>query len=247
MNKHNLIAIVGSGGKSSIMHDLAESLYIQDKKNIWLTTTTKVSFEYENKHSVLYQCSGYENIPELPPYPITFLYSNKFKNGEKLSGSCPILILNKLWNNGKNTVIFEADGSKGLPLKYYEPKDRQLTSHETKIIICISIKFSNMKIGSKSIHRFSKYGDKNLEGKNFTYDFLEKLIYSENGYMKNISENRSCIIYNGIESQKELKIAENLKKIHLSKFPKSKCFARGIYFGTHIGLTGQTWWNMKQI
>ena len=53
-------------------------------------------------------------------------YLNKLhqQNGEKLSGSCPILILNKLWNNGKNTVIFEADGSKRLPLKYYEPKDK---------------------------------------------------------------------------------------------------------------------------
>lgn len=247
MNKQDLIAIVGSGGKSSIMHDLAESIYLQYNKNIWLTTTTKVSSKYENNNSVLYQCPSYENIPNLPPYPITFLYSNKFKNGEKLSGPCPILISNKLWKNGKNTVIYEADGSKRLPLKYYESKDRQLTGKETKIIVCISIKFSKMKIGSESIHRFSKYGDKNLEGKNFTYEFLEQLIYSENGYMNNIYEDKSYIIYNGIESKEELKIAENLKNIHLKKFPKSKCFARGTYFGTHIGLTGQIWWNMKQI
>ena len=247
MSKCDLIAIVGSGGKSSIMHDLAESLYIRDKKNIWITTTTKVSFEYENKNSVLYQCSGYENIPDPLPYPITFLYSKKYNNEKKLSGPCPILITNKLWINGKNTVIFEADGGKGLPLKYYETKDRQLTGQETKIIICISVKFSKMKIGVESIHRFSKYGDKNLEGKEFTYDFLEKLIYSENGYMKNIDENKSYIIYNGIESKEELEIAENLKNIHLKKFPKSKCFARGRYFGTHTGMTGQIWWNMKQI
>ena len=65
---------------------------------------------------------------------------------------------------------------------------------------------------------------------------------------KNSKDNeKEYIIYNAIESKKELEIAESLKNIHLKKFPKSKCFARGTYFGTHIGITGQIWWNMKQI
>ncbi len=107
------IAFIGAGGKSSLIEYLAQETSARHTKTA-ITTTTKI---YAREP---YKLLSKEVLKEATP-------DNVIRIGKTLeNGKLTALTFDDLLNMGKtfDTILFEADGAKGKPLKYpapYEP------------------------------------------------------------------------------------------------------------------------------
>jgi probable selenium-dependent hydroxylase accessory protein YqeC len=106
------IAFVGAGGKTSLIEYLAEKMAEKNKKTV-ITTTTKI---YARKPYIL--ITQYRGNSDSTDNPIR---AGKTVENNKLTA----VTFDDLHELGKtfNTVLIEADGAKGKPLKYPAPHE----------------------------------------------------------------------------------------------------------------------------
>lgn len=238
VDKGDFIAITGSGGKTSIMHELAESLSV--RSNVWLTSSVKVSASFEKENSALVRCIGPDSIPLIPPDRISFLYSVETDGGMKLKGPCLDIISRNMFRDGANTVIMEADGSKRKPLKYYAPYDRPLTGMENVFIVVVGMSCFGEKISSENVHRLKLPSDNHMCGK-IDEKFILSVLYSDNGYFDIPFKGKRRLVFTGIDTAEKYGASLNIAKIHKNLYDDFLCFFRGPLFGQ----TGKWWDTIK--
>ena len=109
--KTSAIAVVGGGGKTSLIFRLTEEL-VAAGKNVIVTTTTHMAYEPERPFVEIGETDGIRN--DLQRYHYTVAASLDRKKGK--IGCLPeerLMELRKL----ADVLLIEADGAKRLPLK----------------------------------------------------------------------------------------------------------------------------------
>lgn len=155
LKQRAVAALVGGGGKTSIMYRLAEE--IPASCRVLVTTTTKMFAPDRIGYPCFYTNEeGYKDeflIKALQSGKRPVLASVRIKENNKLDGVKP-QTLAALFKAGQvDFMLVEADGSKGRPLKghlEYEPVIPEIT---TRLIIVIGADVLGRPLDSEYVHR----------------------------------------------------------------------------------------------
>lgn len=192
IEKRSIVSIVGAGGKTSLMFQLAEEL--RAKGRVLVTTTTKIYVPKQEQYDYLVIGEDVENCflrnnegsilasseaAEIKPKGI-WVYGEKINEDNKLTAVSEEK-LGKVMNCF-DYVLIEADGSKGKLLKGWREDEPVIISHTTCTIGVLSGKALGMDINEENIHRVNKF----LGGARgtVTEEDLMKVIFNPKGMFK---------------------------------------------------------------
>ena len=217
IDKKDIVAITGAGGKTSLIFFLAKKLAQFGK--VLITTTTK-----------MYKPSS-ENYETLKIGDKNYL--GKEKN---------ISIIAKSEINGKITslsyeeieklkdnfdyILIEADGAKEKSLKFWNDTEPCIPNFVTKVIGVINCEIFSQDFNEINIHRFN-LAPKNLlefSNKKIDADFLSRYILSADYFKNTPSYAEKFIFFNGIDGEKKLDRLNNSLKT-INKILKEKDFS----------------------
>lgn len=188
-----LIAITGSGGKTTTMKTLAKA-YKELGKKVLITTSTKiahpVNYDYEYDHFTV----DFNDEKLLNPKEKTItLYANSF---EKFKLKSPDLDQITKLSNLYDVVIYEADGSRRLPLKIHSQRDPVIIKNTTCNIQLIGLTSYNKKL-EDVMFLHSRYKElTNDNSKVFDYNVFKKLYDHKEGIRKNSDGIQEILVFN---------------------------------------------------
>ncbi len=213
IKKGDVISVVGSGGKTTLMFKLAEVL--KEEYKVLITTSAKIYKPSIGEYDFLYI-----NMKE---YYASKICCNE-KNSITVLSNGIDLDKNKLIGindeelasvvNDFDIILIEADGSRGLPLKGWKSYEPPILNRTNKTIGVIPIDAVNTEINEKLIYGFDEF--KKIVGDTLHIDYkaVGKLCSDDQGLFKNSMGERYLYI-NRTDSEKDvvnsINLAEYLK------------------------------------
>ncbi|HEX3033077.1 MAG TPA: selenium cofactor biosynthesis protein YqeC, partial [Bacillota bacterium] len=154
LNKGDIIAVTGGGGKTSLMYALGREAQALGLRPV-LTTTTKILPPTD---------AGYALLVENEPEALTLLIQEELSSGSQLvigSGiagdgkllgmDCSVIPL--LSAGGVGLVVVEADGSAGRPFKAPGPHEPVVPPASTHVVTVVGIDCLGRPLLPEYIHR----------------------------------------------------------------------------------------------
>ncbi|HAE42120.1 MAG TPA: putative selenium-dependent hydroxylase accessory protein YqeC [Clostridiales bacterium] len=183
VNQKTVITVTGSGGKTTIISELANQL-LEAGKKVVITTTTKIYLPEANNAITILNETILKHI-NLQYQGIVFA-GKSIDSNNKLQGFTneEISMIHK--NPNINFLIIEGDGSKRLPIKgyaFYEP----VVPDTTDILISvIGLNAIGKTVDDTSVHRIDKFEEitGKSSGATIGKEDIIKLILSPDGYFK---------------------------------------------------------------
>lgn len=140
-----IIAVVGSGGKTTRIHNLAEE-YIKQEKTVFVTTTTHMLKEEDTL--ITDSLDVIQRELETKGYCMAGTCTSDGK-----IGSLPEKLLKEV-NQIADVVLIEADGSKGLPIKFPGENEPVIPEEIDEIHVVTGLSALDKMFGKVS-HRLS--------------------------------------------------------------------------------------------
>jgi probable selenium-dependent hydroxylase accessory protein YqeC len=142
LQEREMISLVGAGGKTTLMFCLAKELVLQGKKVI-TTTTTKILEPSSEETSRLVVNSDEKEVQHLVAIHLGrdrhLTVARERLGSGKLRGVAPEVAAN-LWDStGADTVIVEADGAAGRPVKAPREHEPVIPSNTTLVIALLGL------------------------------------------------------------------------------------------------------------
>jgi probable selenium-dependent hydroxylase accessory protein YqeC len=142
LQEREMISLVGAGGKTTLMFCLAKELVLQGKKVI-TTTTTKILEPSSEETSCLVVDSDERRVQRLVALHLDrdrhLTIARERLGSGKLQGVSPEVVAN-LWESmGADTVIVEADGAAGRPVKAPREHEPVIPSNTTLVIALLGL------------------------------------------------------------------------------------------------------------
>lgn len=199
-----ITAIIGSGGKTTLLHSLAQN-YIKEGKSVFITTTTHMLIEPDTV------------LSDDPEIIVNHLKQNGYvmagiPEGQKIK-SLSLETYNKVCEYA-DEVLVEADGSKHLPLKIPNAFEPVIPSNVDKIIVVCGVNALD-SLASDVIFRLETVDDTFDISPNqeVTPAIIQNLL--RKGYLNKLMENYSdkeiSIYANGARNLYERAIASLLE------------------------------------
>lgn len=127
-----IISVIGAGGKTTLIHRLADEYRKQNKK-VLICTTTHMFLEADTDIS----CNAEQIIARLEQRGICMTGKQDQENPDKIVG-LPEDVLRCVMDHADVTLI-EADGSKHMPIKYPGDHEPVLYPDTTKVILVMGL------------------------------------------------------------------------------------------------------------
>jgi len=156
-----VISLVGAGGKTTLMFRLAKELLLSGKKVV-TTTTTKILEPASGETSSLFIDPDEEKIKDfvwrhLDQYHHITVALERLERG-KLKGISPDLV-NELWSShGIDTIIIEADGAAGRPIKAPREKEPVIPSSTTLVVAMLGVDGMERKLSEENVFQAERVG-----------------------------------------------------------------------------------------
>ena len=203
LNHHSRIALVGSGGKTTLMFQLARDF----GSRVICTTTTHLAVE-ELKSADQYLTL--ENLKDLPGSEseltgnIIVITGPEGETDRVIGPSSEILAaLDKLAKTWNCPIIIEADGARNLPIKAPAAHEPSIPEFANVVITVIGLSGLGKPLNGDWVHRpelYSSLVDLPL-GSTLASEHLVKELISPRGGLKNIPEKaRKILFINQIDS-----------------------------------------------
>lgn len=209
LNEKTLITVTGSGGKTTIIDEIAEILCNHGKK-VLVTTSTKILFPKKNNSIVIMNKEILENIKISNP---EIIYGAKEYLGKDKLGGFDCDEIDDIKTNGNfDFIIVEGDGSKGKSLKGYEAYEPVIPKTTDILIAVIGLDIIGKTVNDSNIHRVNNVLsliNKNID-ENVDYEDILELIRNKDGYFKYHVEN-NYLILNKVNEQNRID-SEKIKK-----------------------------------
>ncbi len=228
IKRGDLISIIGSGGKTSLMFQLARRL-CNSGESVVTTITTRMEPlpAYLGAKAVLSE----DFAPERPCCDgLPFVVGGFDKADGKFFGPSKEFINSRLLNGG-NIVLAEADGSAKKALKLYRIHEPVFTGMETKVIAVVGMSALGKNASNDYIHRLSLLG-RGAADRTIDEDFIETLLFMKNGYLDVAGTKAVCLVFNSISADGQLAAAVKLAAAVSLRYPFIKVFFRGSIWGT---------------
>jgi len=142
LKEREVISLVGAGGKTTLMYRLAKELLLSGRRVV-TTTTTKILEPKLKETSFLFVDSDEKKIKDfvwrhLDQYRHLTVARERLGSG-KLKGVSPELV-NELWSLDKiDTIIVEADGAAGRPVKAPREWEPVIPTATTLVIAILGV------------------------------------------------------------------------------------------------------------
>jgi probable selenium-dependent hydroxylase accessory protein YqeC len=184
-----VISLVGAGGKTTLMFRLAKELLLSGKKVV-TTTTTKILEPASGETSSLFIDPDEEKIKDfvwrhLDQYHHITVALERLERG-KLKGISPDLV-NELWSSYEiDTIIIEADGAAGRPIKAPREKEPVIPSSTTLVVAMLGVDGMERKLSEENVfqaERVSKMTGIPI-GENLTDEAMAILMTHPQGLFK---------------------------------------------------------------
>jgi probable selenium-dependent hydroxylase accessory protein YqeC len=149
-----VISLVGAGGKTTLMFGLAQELFLSGKKVV-TTTTTKILTPTPGKTSSLFIDPDEEKIKDfvrrqLDQHRHITVGMGRLESG-KLKGISPNLV-NGLWSlRGIDTIIIEADGAAGRPVKAPRENEPVIPASTTLVVAMLGVDGMEMELSEENV------------------------------------------------------------------------------------------------
>lgn len=205
IKKKDLVSIVGAGGKTSVMLEIAKECKNKNLK-VLLTTTTKIYYPQEDFiDNIILLDRDNMDLKNIKEGSITVI--GKFLSKEnKLIGLDEKFIDNLYKESIFDIIIVESDGAKRKTIKapnYHEPVIPKLA---TKVIGVIGIDAIDSKANGENVHRIDEFLNitEIKKGEKINYKAIKKLVKSEKGLFKNTPNKAQKILILNKADDKEL-------------------------------------------
>lgn len=209
LKQKDIISVVGAGGKTSFMFQLAQDIKKNNGK-VLLTTTTKIYVPQKEQYDFI--CIGEKEFSK---------YAHRDKKGVCVYGAKVNLenkiigleekYLDKLVSKFDYAII-EADGAKKKQIKGWNDNEPVIYGGTTKTIGILDIQTVGMKICESNVHRseqFCKIAESH-QGENITLEHLLNVIFHPQGLFKN-AKGEKILFINKADDSYYLNQAEQLK------------------------------------
>lgn len=201
----DIISVVGSGGKTTFIYNLAEELR---KEKVLISTTTKMLCPEENQ--VDYFFCSFEGDELNIKKGRTFIAGKKV-NENKISGDISLI---KRCMSSFDYVLLECDGSKRKPLKGWNDTEPVILNETTKTIGIIPLHIVGERITEENIHRIEIFNNifKTKIGDEITLDVIAEIITNPKGLFKD-AIGEKILFLNRIDDEKSKELVWKLLEI----------------------------------
>lgn len=203
--QHELISLVGAGGKTTTMFALAQALRAL-KKSVLVTTTTNIFYpgQQECDRVIISEAAGSSIFGAVAPGSVTVL--GKGVIGErKLTGVDKEFVEQLHEQSIFDYVLVECDGSKQKPIKapaHYEPV---VPDNTTRTLGVIGLDAISAPIDEEHVHRARIFCGVvgRVMGEILDAEAVVTLIVSPHGLFKGVPEkSTNCVLLNKADSVK---------------------------------------------
>lgn len=172
IKKGDVVSIVGSGGKTTLLYSLADEL---KKNKVVATTTTKMFIPIEKFNFI-------NNLNDSVLNGINILIEKKIEN--KFSTSIEWI---DIFRKKCDYTILECDGAKMKPLKGWNEFEPVIPKFTSKTIGVIPLDILYKPIEDKIVHRIDKFLEisKSHVEDIITEETIKNIILAKNGVFKN--------------------------------------------------------------
>lgn len=226
IKKCDVISIVGTGGKTTLLFKLGKEL--KNKYKVLLTTSTKIYKPDKEDYDFIYTCMDDYLNDNIDVNIGATVLSKKFNTeNQKLIGlddSDFELIVNDF-----DVFLIESDGSRKLPLKGWKNQEPPILKSTNKTIGVFPIDMLGEKISHDKIYAYENFlffsGNKDI----VDMETVGKICSDKNGIFKN-SRGKLYFYINRVDDEKSLK-----KAMELAKYLKTNIAGKPFDFKICIG------------
>lgn len=202
IKKGDIVSIVGSGGKTTLMFKLAHEL--KDKYRVLVTTSTKIYMPSE-EYDIYTNIESFIN--NKGKNDITIIAKDINRDNNKLIGinNDDLDILKAYFD----IILIEADGSKGLPLKGWKEHEPVILNNSNKTIGILPADLVNKKIIPNLVYNLDEFNKLTENSNLFDFDAIKKICTNKNGLFKD-SKGTSYLFLNRADADENIKTTMEL-------------------------------------
>lgn len=251
LQTYRLISIIGAGGKTSLMWNIAKELGEKKQKCVF-STTTKL-WNTAPKHIDIMLASDFDNCKEIinSPRNNNILIAAGISTEQKLLGINPSWFEHFIQENNFKFIV-EADGAKGKYFKVHDSHEPCIPHKTDLVIISLGMEIIGKKMSGKHVHRAEllaqffpaffptvKSSVRSFKQKRkCSTRLLVDLLNAPNGYFSKMlfphTTNKSThfiLFLNHVEKKKSYEHAMKMIKL-LKEKQASSCFL-GVLYGSN--------------
>jgi len=205
--KNDVISVIGSGGKTSLIFKLAREARLLGYKTL-VTTTTHMLIPHPDDYDAL-DLSGALFRDTLLPAPGIYAGALAAEEHGKMTGVSSSCLENML--NRFDLVLIEADGAAGKPLKGWKETEPVIPLITTKTIGIVDIQAIGCMIDRSLVHRLEIFLklSRSVETECLSVDHLRRVICNQKGLFSK-SQGTEILYVNKLESASDKKNAAEL-------------------------------------
>jgi len=195
LSAESRVAVVGAGGKSTLLFRLARE-YTRSVEatfpRVVLTTTTHLASEQASladRHFIVQSLTELEEIFRNGITGIS-LITGALTAENRLDALPPELLaaVDELAGQAHLPVLIEADGSRRLPLKAPAEHEPAIPAWANQVVVVAGLSGLGQALDAAHIHRFERFAELSQQavGQNVTPEGLSEVLLSPHGGLKNI-------------------------------------------------------------
>lgn len=204
LKNNEKIAIIGAGGKTTTLNNIAKSY---SENNIGCICMTTTNMEYVKTEKNIEKIKN-----KLIKAKNVFVGNKIVKNGTLKIKEPDLDIKEYVLNQNKFPVIIEADGAKRCPIKVQRDYEPALPENLNKVILVVGIDalFGRIDKVSARPQDMCKF----LEKSNNEYidiDDFVKIIISEKGLYKDLEDKEVILLINKVDTEAKMTYAKEIR------------------------------------
>lgn len=182
IKKGDVVSIVGSGGKTSLLYKLSEEL--RNEYRVMVSTSARILMPTSGCYDFLHEdIESYFRSKPNNLNGVTVVAKKINRDSNKLMG-IGNEDLDKLLPHF-DIVLLEADGSKKLPIKGWKSHEPPVLIKTTKSIGVFPANFINKEVKQDFIYGFDEFNILTDNSEYINFETMAKICFNKNGLFKN--------------------------------------------------------------